>query len=482
MISPSVRSEAFTMLDVLTSKGVALSAKQATVLADLTHSCESITRPVDNTLSSALDLVTQGANITNDKLPGASPHDAAMCVAVNKIVPTVRNLQWLIKERVVPIARRVTEGASQEVSEQVAYGGINFRVEVVHHMEVIKNPLFAALWDGYSDVGLAEEGYPQYLQSFAPVSAQELREYLHTGVSRIDGQLQPWIDSITDEALVTFWNTYFVDQHPISLQNLQATMPTVEFESLMIMLFLVSHNILSYDRFDNASVNRSYLSNACTKLAAMCATQLRIAASRLHLINETGELARVVRLPQAKPGVSVNYSALVEEVPYSQFIERGGTDEAIYGALLAGRPLYVAELLDNQEKFERLYAQHRIQNETNQRNNIAGALRRAVNKLLQAELLSPETSVLVVNTAETSKKIYDEVEQLGLHQLENLYEVCADMVCRHFFPYSGAGRFMRSFNTLASTYPDLTGGEIARLATMEYVARYVVSLVEVKRS
>ncbi len=484
MILNYVRSEAYSMLDALTAKGIRLAPKQATVLSKLTQCCDSIVTPTDNTVSGRLDVVVFGSNTIHAAISGASPHDAAMVVAVNKIVPTVKNLQWLIKERVVPIARRVVEAVTKEVSETVAYGGLNFRVEFIKHSELLKNPLFMSLLDGYVDVGLSEQ-YPQFLQSFAPINdASELRSYLLTGVSRIDDQIVPVLTEVGDEDLIAFWNNYFVNQQNINLRALQTQLPVAEFERLMIRLFLICHNIISYDRFDNVSVGRSYILNACTQLAAMCATQLRVAIDRLSLIATTGELARAIKLPvdSKTPGAKSVVSVLVEEGPYLQFIQRGGRDEAVYGAVLMGRPLYLTELLDKQEEFEKAYAQHRVQTENTNRQSAANTTRLMTNRFLQEELRAPENKVLVANTSESSKKLYEEIEHLSLAQLEHLHETCADLVCRFFFPYTGAGRFMKAFNTLSNTYPELSGGEVARLATMEYVARYIVSLSLIQRS
>lgn len=179
-------------------------------------------------------------------------------------------------------------------------------------------------------------------------------------------------------------------------------------------------------------------------------------------------------------GLTVNVN--INRDVYDEYLEDGGTTEAVIGAYLSNAGYNYSELLENRVKLETVY-----DNKCAQAAQIAISNRLTIfrdvlhTKVYEAIFECEEGAIRPVQKAKARELLDEEIKHVYAESLECPFETVRRVVCRSVFHGTDAEKILTNLDALCKARPESDIRENAAVAMINYISEYVGSQIKVNK-
>lgn len=475
MLTKSAIAAAAPLAQLFANRNICLEPAQGSSLGILT-------RPLVAPLAAVAETGAEGGlNEFAEALHEASQasedgvnfeHDSTMQHLQQQVVNVLRfNLQLARGQVTEQITELVT--GLDELSREVEDATIN-------RLKIVPSPLTPATESGMFDEiaqRYAETRAADLKLSIVIPQPEDVLSYVSTGTMAYDSALQETVDERGGEDYVRgIWDRLFV-RGASRLEELFPLTDPHQWADLSIAFVIVKNVQVNLPANINAPLEQvqDYLSQLSSQLGRMIAV-----AARRRQLNQRSQRV-ILATPQGHQG-----EVMVNSDVYNQYLDDGGTPEAVLGAVASNEALSSAsDLIQDKSRLERQWAAaRRIQQETVAANRFSAAvdhLRMHIGRLI-ADL--PEDQVSELYQGDRSV-VYGRLEQylmtLNISLLDDTWNQVRRVLCGVLYPHTAVEVILQGIDREAAHMPDGDVNEAATLAVVDYFVEWMaLQIVKLK--
>jgi hypothetical protein len=468
MLSQTSINSAFPLAALVSRQGVALGVKPQSALADLLDARDSqpfddgeVQSPAQRVLadSTATDENGDCDHCTElDRLADLGARAAAftMDVARNQVTPKVKEVVAATEAYIDAVRNKklspllVQPKFQASIYDSADLRGLLSKYEKAPNRDVTPVQL-AAQWDNAATVGP-----------------------LCTGITSFDADLSRHFEGREGEAQA-LWQKYFSNV-PGQYRSANWREDLRNPDDALVIFLGANTLAASDDVAEGTSVDlpayRAYLES----IKEQAGSHLTYLLDRDQSAMNARRL--VANAPQAsRPGDPLSGVISVYGPTYNQWLQDGGSPEALCGAVLHGASLDYDALLTNASTHSAAWGRHL--NVLNAQ--LAFELRAATIQGLKLALLDTGKSIPEDERRIDGETLLSEVQtrltKLTNEDLENLYAIAENEVCALFYPHTDAKNFLSAMGAKAESMPGVDMREVAGACLADYVAGWVASAI-----
>jgi len=306
-------------------------------------------------------------------------------------------------------------------------------------------------------------------------------ESLKIGSEVFDQSIQEWFVSVGDKTILEFWNSFFA---PVTESGLGKRPEFVQYitgkdkANKALFVYLISRKLLHTDPPENTGVSlgvwretiRDHINVSATVLSKEYDFYLSDVQSK-KLVQSYNPISKQV---------------VVCEKTYLDYINSGGKNELILGAIIADKiPYYLKTVLDDEDQWQQRWDRYSSINKQS-------VLLKAFNNFklgLESTLISQLSELVEFEQEQVSKQpnfveavsdLYRKaIYNLPIESMNDVHHTVTKLVCECRFPYTNAYRFLDSINDICKNDPGIEPREAALIATIEYICDHLSDQVMV---
>ncbi len=470
MLTKSSIQAAYPVAVNLAARGLLIDAKRDSPLAQLTSTVLSqaleMHRPGNENIEPTASFAVALQDASTTAIAGGQvPHDVVHATIVSNGVKGVRASLALAQGVVAPLIKKSVLEIETAVDQATAKAGKPLSVVPFYYKDI---------WDDGALLSMCEryEGRPATLQLRPlgiPVPANWTAA-LSTGVPSLDDVVVKFVSDSNPAFLAQVWQELFA----ANVTTLEQVVNTQGFDKTdaVIVAYLAARNL--QDNIPaglNISLDawRLYMAD----LVSAAGAQLMLQIKRRQQTGNSGRL--ILTAPGGDTG-----TILVFGDNYDQFLNAGGSPEAIMGAHLLRRhgELRVGASAEQigmfADNWKRAHAVI-LQRVAYERQDLI--LRSAAAVLSAAIGQLPEPRVVGADVMqERLRALIRDTEGV---ETKNLWALVRKLVCRSMFAHTDVERILRGVDDVAAD--NMNVREAAFLATADYVVEWLLSQVEIRR-
>lgn len=409
------------------------------------------------------DVVVAVESDANTPFPGAevSQHDVQMKESVELLSRVLNNIHDLTQNQVNPMIDRCVKAIDESIQQAVVAG--------LSPLEIVQqgvDPIFDSIYLHESVSRYANQNKEFRLRGFPDIATPTPASALTTGHGGMDAQLAEFLGRVGEDFAVKVWKDLFAAP-PANTADVFGR-PSQAREAVLAYFYAAKclQEIPAGLNID-LSEWRSYVSGI---LAAAGASICQFYAFRDNQ-RRFGPL--VLQCPQDQHPVG---AIVVDGDKYANFTAAGGTPELIFAAAYRDRNFDVRHLLDNADVLKEHWAQVLGMYQNNiaikrfdaMVSGVRSQLAKEINEL-DADFLPPGA-----NRATLHERLRERLTHAKMRDLDDLWHFCRKAVCRTIFYHTEAEALLLAIEEQGKTNPDTPVRELALLATIEIVARWLV--------
>lgn len=497
MLKDSTVRAVSPLADLLANSGVSLAPTAGTVLNELAQAC--YTPKLDNSNPLVLDgsrqiVMGMDAWTVGNELKEASrtknaanvnEHDLVMDNTVQVVKKIVQGNLTLARNVVKPIIKSVVEETQRRIKD-VNLSKVNMLNVVVDSMEPVwLSSAFQDMIEKYSE---APVNNPKIKRIFPVIDPGQLQVLLKTGSSRFDEDLQALLSSVGEDLAKDVYFAFFQkhasnEGFDLPSDALDYLDPRVSSRNNILLVHLLARKMANAVPEGVVGISlgdyREYMSIIVEQTGRLLC---RLMERRDRNIRQKVLVTQypVTNIAYVRPDEAIIY---VNGDLYNQWLAAGGSPEVLFGAYVSGD--YSIEgsdydaLLKNAEKHKAAWRRQFgiLQSEQMARayNTTIVALRNAVLK----EIESIPDENLMVSRDVLKDRLLTMLENVQSSEIDDLYELARRVVCRVMFAHTQAEAILAEIDNIAYKNPSMDVKEVALLATIAIVSRWVAKLITV---
>lgn len=173
----------------------------------------------------------------------------------------------------------------------------------------------------------------------------------------------------------------------------------------------------------------------------------------------------------------------VNKESYRSYLEDGGTTEALIGCCFDDKDFDYENLLANLQRYEGVYARRVAEaaayNESNRLTIFRNTLRDAVyDEIFECE----EGAIRPVPHAEARQALDELMKTVYVDALDRPYETVRSVVCKSLFAGTDAEEILVNIDNICEKNENLSVRDASALVVLDYVTKYLVCQMDIKRS
>lgn len=285
-----------------------------------------------------------------------SAHDFAMNDITDQVARIMRGGLDLIRNEVLPLVKELHEKYTVTLDGLVTDTATPVGVLPNIYHKIWGVPMLRDMVARFENVPLNAQKWPHAMPE---LTGADIRPMLNTGVSQVDDVIEQWVDDMPADMLVDAYNAVFVHKHVAvgKRTNAHHVIDGTQYNrNVNLVAFLIAQG-MERNLPDGVSVNIDVLRTSLAKLQSQAGRAVVGEITRRRQDSNNGVLVfkvetKAVGRDFTKRVVHVNNDVYVD------YLERNGTVEALYGAVLANKPMTVSALIDNKDEYEAVWAKY----------------------------------------------------------------------------------------------------------------------------
>lgn len=418
--------------------------------------------------------------LSDSRRPGADgtvEHDLAMADAVEMVAGAVRASLDMARNSVVPTTREVYELYGKRMEELAVDASRPVTIVPNVYHDVWSAPQLEGMVDRFANVPLNEY---RMRGTLPMITGQEIQTMIKTGIDSLDESLQDWLEDQSPEWPLELYREVFINkQHAIGRPtNVIHQTDSGLTRNDILLTFLIANGFENHLP-DGVGMPLDELRNAMANMREQAGRAIAAELQRRQrdLRNKVMVFAVQERDWEfSKKGRTV---VMVNNDVYLKYLDDGGTVEAIYGAALMGEQMDYDRLVNEAERYTKHWQKfiglhnQRVSAQVwqTQREAARVAVAQYINEQDQEDLPEPKDHL--------HQKT---IESLGNSQPKDFADemvAIRNLVCDVFYHHSNAKMVLNAMDSAEQDNPDMPPRECALFATIDLLARWMASQIEV---
>lgn len=452
----------------LAKRGIQLHAVNNTPLQVLTDLSSqqlkleaSITGPLGN--FEREDVVVAVESDANTPHPGAevSQHDVHMSEAVGMLSRVLTNIHDLTQNTVNPMIDRCVKAAGEAI-DAAALAGVSPLELVLQRPDAI----FESVYLQESVSRYANQPRDFGLRGFPSIARPDPVSLLQTGHAGMDEQLAEFLGRVGHDFALSVWEQLFVSPPPSTLEVFGR--PSQAREA--VLAYFYAAKVLN-DIPDGLDVDLSEWRSHVSGILAAAGASIYAGYAGRENQRRFGPLVLVC--PQEAHPIG---KIVVDGDKYADYTAAGGCPELIFAEAYRTKNFDVRHLLGNVEELKDHWAKVLAMYQSNIAIKRFDAMVIGVRQQLAREIntLAEDQLPPGVDRAVLHERLRERLTHAKLRDLDDLWHFARKAVCRVLFYHTEVEALLLAIEDEGKRNPDVPVRELALMATVEIVARWLV--------
>ncbi len=323
-------------------------------------------------------------------------------------------------------------------------------------------------------------GEPErYLTIDAEFAPQAFLDMMLTGSNEYDDKIRTWFASCGDSLFNKLWTGLF--QKPNETTNACNLISVFEDNKTgvdaALTVFLITRKMI-----DAIPENTGMTLNDFKKYALQYKDAAAVRLNRAYESRESENKAGILVITSD----DISKEVRVNSDTYLTFINNGGKNEVILGAVVSGViPYNVKTLEENSQQYIDSWERHKLIIGAASKNSAVVKFRDICYSEFLAELnnlSAMEQEYIVTNPAhiqnvqESAKKMCSD---LTAEKMDKPYDVALALVCRCRFYYTDSEKILSTIDSISKENPTIDVREAALISTTQYLIDYICEQTKV---
>lgn len=395
------------------------------------------------------------------------------------------DLLYVAYNHALPLVKELYEETVSGIENNTLGTARAFNVDIAETPVVFSNFAFREQLESYKDIRVAQaEVIAPARADMGPISDEDLLDAAKTGIREIDNVLSDYLASRQNK-LREIYDEVFTDLSFLNSPEFNAG--TVIAERMSVDSSRVFNNMLIF------ILAKSFF----TELPeGMVVRDLRRTKSNLVFLREQAgrQLYNEMRVIEAKREqdalvmeyINKDYTVRVFDQKYDEFIKQGGSPEVLFGALLSqNRPYTLSALISKKDEYLATYRKDVALLELSDVNNRTRYQRRIASEIFIQQLKESVGSLdeaVSPEVIETMKLRFTETyDGLSKEEHQDFLLASIKLISRTRFANTDIEKFLTDYHALSTKYPDFEARDIGALVMVEYIGRWLGSMLTLRR-
>lgn len=468
MIDKSSFEKAVGIADIFASEGFQVVPMAGTPLAHLVSQTNMIgDLPPHSTSTDFLAEDSLSLAIVSDNDPHNSTFDDYVSTLAKSVSFQVNVARTVINPIIKEAVDKITEITKNSPAPEYAF-------------EVIAKSLPKPLLNE-SLLGEVEKNTkpttlpPRGTITLSGSTFEEIVDYLMSGSELFDSVVKEWLISKGDVWVKQVWDNVFGDIKLTSLNSrpdLQQYLKTDDSSDKSLFVYLVVRKLLLADVPETVTVSlatwretiRDYITVSANILSREYNSYKECVSSK-KLVHSFNAAKKII---------------YVFEDSYLEYLNNGGKNEIIFGAILENKiPYFQYVLGENVDRYQRAWDNYASINKEAVRLKAFNFFRSTVETVLLGQLTNltdfeQEKSSNSNFVAFIAKQYKTAINKLNTESMSDIYHTVMKLVCECRFPYSNAYTLLDTINDFCKVNPETDVREAALVATIEVICDHMV--------
>lgn len=489
MISNTIIDLAAGLSRVYTSADVAVVARPNTVLANMVIAMNKEKNKAGITAAridnSEEEIYRQaGTDITNAATQSLNDFNAGnvndFCVAfdvhIEEAKKRLQNIIYVLRNHVNPIVKELYDGVCEFMDSGESLRANQMEVRILYMPEVFKSMSFIQSVSPFGDYEPVEAiSAGAYVP---PINEEDLLERVKSGISDVDTSISTWLMANPESLSKVFSRVFLAIEHQdatnYDIANGTSALLTCPTHGLMYasLSFLLANSFYK-DVPDGVVSEHGQYKEKLLLIRKYSGSLLARASTLFSLKSDTDIVVEKY----------LNNLVTVFPETYNRFIEGGGTNEVLLGAMMStNRPFGLNALLEGKEQFLRVYYQQLALLEARDRADSQTRRREVTAHLFSKQLVAlaaSDDSVDARRINELKEAFAKTYNSLTNEDLEDFLVASIKLVCRTRFSGQPFEELLLTSHHLAIRHPNLDTDNVMTLAFTDYVGKWIASMLKV---
>lgn len=474
MIQQNTLNVVYPLAELFQERGMKVSAMPTTAVDKLCQACHyDVIQELHPIEVDPVQAILRGSSTAG--VDGAVQHDLTMDEVVEVVAETVKGNLHVARNVVNPIIKEVVADLREHMqfAENALQGEVNVAPDF--YEAVWNSPTMDAMIDRYVEV--AFKTIPLQLEVPQDQEGLSLENLVYTGSVSFDEDLDEVIDRCGEDTVYRLYSYIWGGPSGRSRELNEVLKALGRNETLLI--HLMARRLID-NPTDGVDMSLPRYNAYMADIIAQTGRHLnrlrqrRLRAQRQNILVDSYPPERSA-LGRAPVTIEVNGDL------YNQWLEKGGTPEAIIGAFITDQARQADALMSEKARYEKAWERHHRVLITGQRlnrfNHGVEGMRRAVSR----QINDLDDEVVPVSKEILHKKLEENLSSLYGHWYETPYEYARKVVCKTIFPHTMALQILCAIDHVSDDHPGIEVREAALLATIEVVGTWVAKLCKTER-
>lgn len=464
------------LAETLQTKGITLVPKQNSILFDLVNSVNN--RDIVNTIDYTSDLYLEalGMDISHISDSTDSLFNNILYSSVDTLSKIVSGHISIAKNDIKPLVVDFAQSLQEFLEKnKVVDPSCDLEIISLYPSDALEyNPLLndLKLFKGSS------VEVPKNILKFYPRTNDELMAMFVTGDKELDTMNLQWLSNKNVDYLVNVWNEYFVKGDKYNFDNLNNE-TIFDKADIALVIYLFSLYLFSNPSKDIKTSLTEYETNIA-ELRTFAGTVLINCVNMITMSNNSNTL--VIENNLYKKSIKVNGYV------YKKWLSEGGDNTILFGLLVSKESVKNLNLITQMsEKLKANWEQYCSLYRINKKNSLINEFKFYLSNSIQYSLSDKtqiEKDYEAINGSCYEKVIKlakEEIDKLGLDDLEDPYKVSLVLVAKCRFYFTNSYEILNDINEAGKVNPDLNPRDAATIAAIYYLLEYFLEQMTVTK-
>ena len=412
-------------------------------------------------------------------------YDKALSNFIQLAAPSIKATIYLTKSVAIPMMDEISAKVEERLHAVSGGNGLALNIVEDDASAILSSQTLKTALERYIRATDAQANALDNLPVHTPRDSAAVLELIKVGYDNFDGEILDWVTKyVGSETLLKLYVDVFSSGSPVTA--IRSIVPNSEVNYPIALLgFLLSLGLMN-NLDDNINMSKSDYEVKISQLVSYFAGIVNVAISQRDTWRASKRL--VVKYPLAGEELTYNNAAkgiiLVNREVYQEYLEAGGSPEAIMGSYLTNKKYTLSDIMDQADNYVKAYNTRVASVRSDSQLRKVIELRRGIVAEVAAEIANANGSGksgywanLRLNQEICQRKLTAAADELYLADLNDVYGAVRRVVLATFFSETDVCKLLSYID--AVKFDDIDIQSAANIAIIDYIVDWFLHQVNV---